>query len=104
MNIQSFVNSVEHNLHSHGLRATMYDAVVRAANTFITWKDLQCIMISEPNPACMSIVPPYRYVLLDRLALLSFCDKAEYEMPRQFVVDALNKGDECHAILHRDEL
>jgi hypothetical protein len=104
MNVKSTVSSVERNLHSHGLRATMYDVAVRAANTFLTWKNLQCITITEPNPACVNLTSPYRYAVLDREALLSFSKTDEYELSLEFVIDALDKGDECHAILHGDEL
>jgi len=104
MNVKSTVSSVERNLHSHGLRATMYDVAVRAANTFLTWKNLQCIVITEPNPACVNVAPSYRYAVLDREALLSFSKTDEYELPREFVIDAFDRGDECHAILQGDEL
>ena len=104
MNVRSAVSSIERNLHGHGLRAAVYDVAVRAANTFMTWKSLQCIVITEPNPTCANVTPPYRHAVLDREALLSFSKTDEYELPREFVIEALDKGDECHAILHGDEL
>ena len=104
MNVGSAVNTIERNLHSHGFRAAMYDVVVRAANTLMTWKHIQCIAITEPDPKCMTVAPSYRYVKLDREALFSFSDKPEYELPREFLTNALEKGDECHAILHGGEL
>jgi hypothetical protein len=104
MNVKSAVSSVERNLHSHGLRAAVYDAAVRAANMFMTWKNLQCIVITEPNPSCVDIAQPYRHAVLGREALLSFSKTVEYELPREFVMEAVEKGDECHAILHGDEL
>jgi hypothetical protein len=104
MNVRSAVSSVERNFHNHGLRAAVYDAAVRAANAFVTWKNLQCIVITGPKPEYANVEPPYRHVVLDREALLSFSETDEYELQREFVTEALDKGDECHAILHGDEL
>src|SRR5262245_50452120 len=104
MNVRSAAISVERSFHNHGLRAALYDVAVRATNTFMSWKSIQCIKITEPDPRCTDVVAPYRYEILDRQALLSFSGQAEYELPTQFVVDALDKGDECHAIMHGDEL
>jgi hypothetical protein len=104
MNVRTAVNSVERNLHSYGLRATMYDISVRAANTILTWKNFQCIVISEPNPESMSVLPPYRYEILDRQTLLSFTRASEYELSSRFVIKALEQGDQCHAILQGDTL
>lgn len=104
MNVRSAVSSIERNFQSHGLRAAVYDVAIRAANTFMTWKNLQCIVISDPNPACADVAPPYRHVVLDREALLSFSKTDDYELKSEFVLEALDKGDECHAILHGDEL
>jgi hypothetical protein len=104
MNIRSAVSSIERTFQSHGLRAAAYDLAIRAANTFITWKNLQCIVITDPNPACANVVPPYRHAVLDREALRSFSRTDDYELTPEFVVEALDKGDECHGILHGDEL
>src|SRR5262249_41730315 len=104
MNVRSTVSTLERNVHSHGYRAAMYDVVIRGANAFVIWKNLQCIVILEPDPKCAVVVPRLRYVKLDRQTLLSYADKPEYELPEAFVSDALEKGDECHAILHGDDL
>jgi hypothetical protein len=60
MNVGSAVSSIERNLHSHGFKAAIYDVVVRAANSFVSWKNIQCIVSTEPDPKCMGVVPPYR--------------------------------------------
>ena len=104
MNVRSTATSLDRNLHTHGLRATLYDVAVRATNTFVNWKDIQCIMINDPDPQCTNVEPPYQYAILDRQALLSFSEKNEYELSREFVVNALDKGDECHALLLGDTL
>jgi hypothetical protein len=104
MNVRSMVRSLERNVHSHGYRAAMYDVLIRGANTFVIWKNLQCIVIVDPDPNCTAVVPPFRYVKLGRQRLLSYADKPEYELPGAFVSDALEKGDECHAILYGDDL
>src|SRR5262245_60714122 len=104
MNVRSAAISVERSFHNHGLRATLYDVAVRATNTFMNWKNIQFIMITEPDPRSMDVVAPYRYEILDRQVLLSFSDRPEYELTPQFVISALEKGDECHAILDGDEL
>jgi hypothetical protein len=61
-------------------------------------------MINDPDPRCTNVEPPYQYAVLDRQTLLSFSEKNEYELAREFVVSALDKGDECHALLHGDTL
>ena len=104
MKVRSAVSSVERNLNNHGLRAAVYDVAVRVANTFMTWKNLQCIVITDPNPACVDVAPEYRHVVLDREELMYFSKTDAYELPPEFVIEALDKGDECHAILHGDEL
>ena len=78
--------------------------VIRGANTFVIWKNLQCIVIVDPDPKCTVVVPGFRYVKLDKQTLLSYADKPAYGLPEAFVTDALGKGDECHAILHGDDL
>ena len=104
MNVRSTVSSLERNVHSHGYRAAMYDVVIRGANTFVIWKNLQCIVIVDPDPKYTVVVPRFRCVKLDKQTLLSYADKPAYELPEAFVSDALEKGDECHAILHGDDL
>jgi hypothetical protein len=52
----------------------------------------------------MNVEPPYHYSVLDRQELLSFSEQTEYELSREFVTSALDKGDECHALLHGDTL
>jgi ribosomal protein S18 acetylase RimI-like enzyme len=100
MNVGSAVTSIGRNLQTHGFRAAMYDVAVRTANTFVTWKNIQCLAVEEPDPRFMTLAPEYRYIRLDRDALFSFSDNPKYELPREFLNDALEKGDECHAILN----
>src|SRR5215510_7921390 len=78
MNVRSTVSSLERNVHSHGYRAAMYDVVIRGANTFVIWKNLQCIVIVDPDPRCTVVAPRFRYVKLDKQTLLSHADKPAY--------------------------
>jgi len=99
MKSASVIALVRRNIRNHGLRAALYDVVIRSINTFVYMKTLECVVIEQVDPEALTLPAHLRYARLEGARLSLFGRVKENELPDEFVQDALDKGDECYAVL-----
>ena len=104
MKVASAIATIRRNIRNHGLRAAIYDVAVRSINRVVYMKTLECVVIEQVDQKSMTLPEPLRYTHLEgaRLALLGRVK--ENELPEEFVQEALDAGDECHAIMDGNTL
>ena len=102
MKTQLIWTSVQRN----GIFRTIYGMAYGLARRRFHYRTLKCVTITATDLRLQ--VPPdgiaYQARFLKPPELFEFARQSEYEMPEQFVRNALQKGDECFAILDGDIL
>ncbi len=104
MTTASVLASTRRNIRNHGVRASIYDLVIRSANRLVYLKTLECVVIEAIDPGSSTLPANFRYVRLDRTQLALFGQVKENELPEEFVRDAINGGDDCYAIVEGNAL
>lgn len=98
MTLSSILRSIRRTAVNYGRLPAVYDVAVRGLNKCIFYKTMQCMVIDEVRQR--SALPAHlRFVRMERQDLLAMARNHEYEMEHGFVERALDKGDECYAIL-----
>lgn len=65
---------------------------------------LKCITIDVPDPGFLSNNNGYLCQFLDPERLMDLSKNQEYQLEREFLSEALSKGDDCFVILDGDRL
>jgi hypothetical protein len=99
MKVASAIAMVRRNIRNHGLRAALYDVVIRSINRFVYMKTLECVVIEQVDPALMTLPAHLRYARLEGARLSLYGRVKENELPEEFVQSALAGGDECYAVM-----
>jgi ribosomal protein S18 acetylase RimI-like enzyme len=84
--------------------ATAYDLAYKSVNRLTLLMVLKCLTIDTVDEGFLQRNESYTYEFLDAERLRALRENPEYEMKRDFLEDALGKGDECFAILDGDRL
>lgn len=100
MNIELMRNGVK----NFGLTNTFYDMTMRAINRLTLFKILKCMHVSKVDPSYLQIDQKYTHGFLDKDRLKKFATNSEYELSPKFLEQAMEKGDQCYAILEGDVL
>jgi hypothetical protein len=104
MKVASAITTVRRNVRNHGLRAAIYDLVIRSINKFVYLKTLECVVLEEVDTGSITLPPHLRCARLDSASLSLFGRVKENELPEEFVKDALDAGDECYAVMDGNTL
>ncbi|MBO0858479.1 MAG: GNAT family N-acetyltransferase [Chloracidobacterium sp.] len=83
---------------------TVYDLIYRGVNRFTLLMVLKCVTIDAVDRSFLEGSGVYRCEFLDQERLLRLSENPENEIDRDFLDEALRKGDECFAILDADRL
>jgi hypothetical protein len=83
---------------------TLHDVAVKAINRLVVFKILRGVTIDRVDPAFLPCPGPYRAMFLGEAALREFSRDPATELPRAFLDDALDRGDECYALLAGETL
>lgn len=97
---QRFLN----NLNKHGLSDAVFDIAYHGANSFTQVMILKCVAIGVADPRFLQNDSGYCCEFLDPERLMVLSKNPEFQLEREFLEEALNKGDECFAILDGDFL
>ncbi len=100
----SIRNRMAERLSRYGLSATLADLAIKAINRVVVFKVLKCVRIGAPSVDYLQTATRYRCGFLDRRVLLNYSRHPQYELPHEFVRNALAKGDECFGIMDGDVL
>lgn len=87
-----------------GWPAALQAAAQGAVNRVAFLRVLKCIQVSEVDPRYLAIDPRFQHGFLDGATLRRFGEDPKYDLPQEFLDEALAKGDECYGILDGDRL
>ena len=88
----------------HGVPATLADFGVSAVNRVVFLKILKGVTIEKVSPEFLECPDGYRGALLTESQLRELAKNPEHLLSKEFLDDALAKGDECYAVFHGDTL
>jgi hypothetical protein len=91
-------------LARHGLAALAYWLAVRCLNWAVEFKMLRALVAHCPNPKFLKCPSGYRAMVLTENMVYEFSRDPINEMSQRFVDEALQRGDQCYAILDGDAL
>lgn len=104
MNIRKASGVIQTNIKNFGLTKTIYDLSFRAFNLVVYFKILRCMTVGVANPAYLKLNDKYRCKFLDPDELLKLGMDGECRLPKDFLVEALGKSDQCFGIMDGDRL
>ena len=96
------LETVVRKIKRHGIGAATYEAAIRALGAVAAFKILRGVFVSYPEPAFLEC--PYDAKLIDERALREFARDPANEMSREFLDEALARGDQCYGIVDRGRL
>jgi len=97
--LTSTLQSVRRTAVNYGSLPAAYDIALRSLNKCIYYRTMQCIVIDEVPQSRLALPEHFRFVKLEPQDLFALTQNHEYEMEPGFLQHALNKGDECFAIM-----
>jgi hypothetical protein len=92
------------NLRTLGFARTLHDMMLKAINSFITYKVLKCVTISRVDAGFLKSPDGYTPMFLSPSMLRKFAKDPAYELSESFLEEAESKGDECYAICDGETL
>jgi hypothetical protein len=104
MNLVRIKERFLNNVKTHGLSDTIYDAAYRGVNRFTLLMVLKCVTIDAVDPGFLRNNNGYTCEFLDPEKLIDLSKNQEYQLKGDFLSEAINKGDECFAIMDGDSL
>lgn len=93
------LHSIQQNVRHYGVEHAFYDLAYRAVNRVVLAKVLNGITIDRVDPKYLACDARYRCLFLEPEQLRALGRDPANELPREFLDEALGKGDECYGIL-----
>jgi hypothetical protein len=90
--------------NTYPVSATAYDLVYKSVNRLTLLMVMKCLTIDTVDRGFLQQDEKYTCKFLDAEQLRTLQKSGEYEMKKDFLEDAIGKGDECLAILDGDRL
>ena len=88
----------------HGVASTAYFAGIKALNKAIDVRILRGVFVARADPAFLACPKKYEGRLLTEAELRGYARDPASELSDAFLDDALERGDQCYAILDRGRL
>ncbi len=95
---------IRKNAADFGWPAALQAVAQGAVNRFTLLRVLQCVQVSEIDPDYLAIDSRFQHGFLDPATLQRFSSDPRYDLPAQFIDEALAKGDQCYGIIDGDRL
>lgn len=86
------------NLRTLGFSHTLHNVTLKAINSFIPYKVLKGVTISQVNADFLKSPDGYTAMFLSPSMLREFAKDPVYELSERFLEEAASKGDQCYAI------
>ncbi len=90
--------------NTYPVSATAFDLVYKSVNRLTLLMVMKCLTIDTVDRGFLQRDEKYTCEFLDAERLRAFAESSENEMKRDFLDEAIGKGDECFAILDGDRL
>ncbi|MBO0724016.1 MAG: GNAT family N-acetyltransferase [Blastocatellia bacterium] len=104
MNLVKLRERLLNDVKARGMSNTVYDLIYRGVNRFTPLMVLKCVAIDAVDRSFLEWTGAYRCEFLDQERLLRLSENPEYQIDRDFLDEAIGKGDACFAILDADRL
>jgi hypothetical protein len=99
MNLVELREQISNDSKTYALSSAVYDLIYRCFNHLTSLMVLKCVTIDAVDHKFLQGVNSYRCEFLDPERLSAISENREYQMDRDFLDEAISKGDECFAIL-----
>lgn len=83
---------------NHGIKKTIFIFIIKSINLIANLHILTCLKISEVKPALLSLDSKYNHGFLDNKEIEEFAKNKINQLKSDFIIQALEKSDECYAI------
>jgi hypothetical protein len=104
MNLVRLGERLLNDVKTHTLSDTIYDLIYTRINRLTLLMALKCVAIDAVDRGFLQGCEGYRRQFLDPATLLALSENPEYEMEKDFLDEAVGKGDSCFAIFDGDRL
>lgn len=98
MNLVNLGERPSNGANTYPLSDKVYDLIYKCFNRFTLFMALKCVTIDTVDRRFLQGVDGYIFEFLDTERLLTLSENREYQMERDFLDEAIGKGDECFAI------
>src|SRR5262245_16251309 len=95
MNIAKVAHIIQTDVKNFGVLRAVYDLSYRATNRMVDAKILRCMMIDAIDPLHLNFNGKYVCKFLEVSEALEMAADSECLLPRDFLLEAFNKGDQC---------
>jgi hypothetical protein len=103
--LTSIYRRTSDNARRFGIGLAVADVAINLMNRLVVLRVLRCVHIRTPDPAFeASTGGKYRYEFLDRDTLTEYARHGSGDLPKEFVTDAVGKGDDCLGVWDGDTL
>lgn len=103
------IELVKKTIKYHGVPSALYQIGLKAVNKVLPFKILTCVLVTEMKPSSKEKnkdnsdqtenPSKFQQLFLDEEQLKSFSVERENELPMNFLMSAIQKGDECLGII-----
>jgi ribosomal protein S18 acetylase RimI-like enzyme len=104
MNLVKLGERLLNDVKTHTLSDTVYDLIYTRINRLTLLMALKCVTIDAVDRSFLQGCEGYRRQFLDPATLLALSENPEYEIEKDFLDEAVGKGDSCFAIFDGDRL
>jgi hypothetical protein len=104
MNLVKLGERLLNDVKTHTLSNAIYDLIYTRINRLTLFMALKCVAIDAVDRSFLQGCEGYRRQFLDPATLLALSENPEYEMEKDFLDEAVGKGDSCFAIFDGDRL
>lgn len=102
--LNRFRDLLRDDLKNYGVAKTINGLAFRAINRLVYFRILKCIYVSSVDASFLKGKETYTYGFLTPDQLFEFAKYEKYELSKEVLAQALDKGDECYAILDGSNL
>jgi hypothetical protein len=102
--MNSHFKIIKKTINNHGLKNALYLLSLKTINKVVKLHVLSCIIISKVKPQSLEIDSRFEHGFLDEGQLKEFVNDKENQLPPDFLNMALHKGDQCYAVIEKENL
>ena len=84
-------------MKTYSMSETVYNLIYKCVNRLTLFMALKCVTIDTVDRRFLQGVEGYRCEFLDPTTLMALSENREYQIEKNFLKEAMDKGDECFA-------
>ena len=99
MNLRSLQQLVRSDIEQFGVAKTVYDLALRAINRLVFLKIFKAMRLDVVNPDYQEANQRLQWQFFSKSQLQALAENPAHDITREFLREALEKGDECYGAL-----